>query len=58
MSMTVLSRVFKFHPELLILFYWKCLKVETVSTFSKLKVETVSTFTDLKVETQLDFVPK
>ena len=29
----------------------KCLKVETVSTYSQLKVETVSTFSKLKVET-------
>ena len=31
----------------------KCLKVETVFTFSQLKVETVSTFGKLKVETDL-----
>jgi hypothetical protein len=37
---------------------WKCLKVETVSTFSQLKVETVSTFCKLKVETlELYFAP-
>ena len=33
----------------------KCLKVETVSTFSQLKVETVCTFCKLKVETVSTF---
>ena len=33
----------------------KCLKVETVSTYSRLKVETVSTFSQLKEETVSTF---
>ena len=45
----------KLSPSASLNIWWKCLKVETVSTFSQLKEETVSTFSELKVETVSTF---